>query len=94
MAHDKSCFNVNDIVDIVETGEFDQADVFICLLDKDGGDVLRIVSMKKKEVITNISILFELSFNDFSSWTVAKGEGGYKWAHFSCFTQYCSARAI
>ena len=67
MAHHKSCFNVNDIVDIVETGEFDQADVFICLLDKDGGDVLRIVSMKKKEVITNISILFELSFNDFSS---------------------------
>ena len=38
MAHHKSCFTVNDIVDMVETGEFDQADIFICTPDQDGGD--------------------------------------------------------
>ena len=38
MALNKSSFTVSDIVDIVEAGEFDQADVFICPPDEDGGD--------------------------------------------------------
>ena len=44
--------------------------------------VLRIVRMKAKEVSINISLLFGLYFNDFGSWTIAKGEGKYKWVHF------------
>ena len=38
MAQHKSCFTVSDIVDMVETGEFDWADVFIRPPDEDGGD--------------------------------------------------------
>ena len=50
-----------------------------CMIQK---VVLRMVGMKTKEVSINISLLFELSFNDFSSWTIARGEGGFKWAIF------------
>ena len=38
MAHHKSFFTVSDFVDMVETGEFDRADVFICPPNEDGGD--------------------------------------------------------
>ena len=38
MAHHKSFFTVSDIVDMVETREFDRADVFICPPDEDGDD--------------------------------------------------------
>ena len=83
MAHHKSCFTVSNFVDMVETGEFDRAEVFICPLDEDGGDSAEDSGMKTKEVSINISLLFELSFNDFSSWIIRRGESGYQWAHFS-----------
>ena len=38
MVHHKFCFTVNDIVDIVETGEFDWPDVFVFPPDEYGGD--------------------------------------------------------
>ena len=40
--------------------------------------MLRIVGMKTKEININTSLLFELFFNYFSSWNIARGEGGYK----------------
>ena len=83
MAHHKSFFTVSDFVDMVETGEFDRADVFSALLMKMVVIMLRIVRMKTKEVSINISLLFGLYFNDFGSWAIARGEGGYKWVHFS-----------
>ena len=38
IAHHKSCFTVSNIVDMVETGEFDWVDIFICPSDEDVGD--------------------------------------------------------
>ena len=38
--------------------------------------VLRIAEMKTKGVSINSSLLFKMSFNDFSSWTIARGKGG------------------
>ena len=40
--------------------------------------VLSIVGMKTKEASISNSLLFEVFFYDFSSWTIARGEGGYK----------------
>ena len=59
---------------MVEAGKFDRADVFICPPDEDGGESAEHSGMKTKEVNINISLLFELSFNDFSSWTIAQGD--------------------
>ena len=96
MAHHKSCFTVSDIVDKVVRLR-NLIELTSAHLMKMVVVVLRIVGMKKKEVSINISLLFELSFNDFKgliSTVFQRVRVGTSGSIFPCFTIYCSVRAF
>ena len=63
-------------------GNFNELTFSSALLMKMVVIVLSIVGIKTKVASINNSSLFEVFFHDFSSWTIARGERGYKQVHF------------